>query len=261
MVYEGSQTAKWTRNPVERETLIDTFVRLSDKEAGSILADTHNRVLGRALADSEHISALLEDAKISPKWGDAIGRGSVGRGQRFVAQFEQVSRVIAAREAFDAEVDVFYVELGGFDTHSDMLAGTERNFKDIDVALNMFVEQMKALGVWENVVVQSISEFGRTMTSNGQGTDHAYGGNQFIIGGNVRGGIGIVHGEYPEVRINGPQSVSTTGVMLPSSPWENLWTPISQWLGVEQAHLNEVMTNLSSFTEKHLMTLEDMFVK
>lgn len=80
----------------------------------------------------------------------------MGHGQRFVAQLEQVSRVIAAREAFDAEVDVFYVELGGFDTHSDMLAGTEKNFKDINVALDMFVEQMKTLGA-VNFGIRSLS--------------------------------------------------------------------------------------------------------
>merc|ERR1712032_448484 len=259
LVYKGSQTAKRARNTAERKANLDALKRLAAKEAGSIHADTHNQVLRTSLSDSEHISALLEKAKISTDWESAIRRGSAGRGQRFVAQFEQVSRVIAARKAFDAEVDVFYVELGGFDTHSDMLEGTAQNYKDIDVALDMFVKQMKTLGVWENVVVQSISEFGRTMTSNGQGTDHAYGGNQFIIGGNVRGGI--IHGEYPEVRINGPQSVSTTGVMLPSSPWEKLWTPISLWLGVEEAQLDDVMPNLLSFKEKDLLTRKDMFVK
>ena len=258
LVYEGSQTAIRAGNKAEREHNYDAFKRLAEKEAGSIFAETHNRVLRRSLAESERISVLLEKAKISSKWGAAISRGSVGHGQRFVAQLEQVSRVIAAREAFDAEVDVFYVELGGFDTHSDMLAGTEKNFKDINVALDMFVEQMKTLGVWDTVVVQSISEFGRTMTSNGQGTDHAYGGNHFTIGGKVRGGI--IHGEYPEVRIDGPQSVSTTGAMLPSSPWEKIWTPISLWLGVEQEQLDSVMPNLHSFKKEHLLTSKDMFL-
>ena len=116
---------------------------------------------------------------------------------------------------------------------------------------------MKAQGVWDQVAVQSLSEFGRTMTTNGRGTDHAWGGNHFLIGGDVNGGR--IHGQYAEPRIDGPQSVSSTGVMLPTSPWEAIWKPLAQWLGVEESQLDNVMPNLHEFSEEHLYARGDVF--
>jgi uncharacterized protein (DUF1501 family) len=126
------------------------------------------------------------------------------------------------------------------------------------VALETFVAEMKALGVWDDVVVQSLSEFGRTMTSNGRGTDHAWGGNHFTIGGAVRGRL--IHGVYPELLPNGPDSISSTGPMLPTSPWEAIWKPLAQWLGVDDARLAEVMPNLNAFPAQSLRSAVDVFV-
>jgi len=74
------------------------------------------------------------------------------------------------------------------------LPNPQKKYRDINVALKTFAAEMKALGVWDQVAVQSISEFGRTVTTNGQGTDHAWGGNHFLVGGGVRGGV--IHGQY-----------------------------------------------------------------
>eukprot|EP00912_Choanoflagellata_sp_UC4_P001544 UC4_evm1s976 len=73
------------------------------------------------------------------------------------------------------------------------------------------------------------------MTSNGRGTDHAWGGNMFLVGGGTRGGQ--IHGLYPEVRVDGPNAVSATGQMLPGSPWEAIWKPLAQWFGVEDSKI------------------------
>ena len=72
-----------------------------------------------------------------------------------------------------------------------------------------------AQGVWDQVAVQSLSEFGRTIATNGLGTDHAWGGNHFLIGGDVKGGT--IHGQYPELRVDGPQSVSGCVAVLAAS--------------------------------------------
>ena len=79
--------------------------------------------------------------------------------------------------------------LGGFDTHADLDEQLATLYRSVDAALASFVAEMKALGVWERVAVQTASEFGRTMATNGQGTDHAWGGNHVLLGGSVRGGV------------------------------------------------------------------------
>ena len=166
--------------------------------------------------------------------------------------------MISSREAFEAERDIFYIELGGFDNHANVLDNVREKFRDVNAGLEAFVAEMKAQGMWDDVVLQSSSEFGRTMTSNGQGTDHAWGGNHFTIGGSVKGGV--IRGEYPELRVDGPQSVSSTGQMLPSSPWESVWQPLAQWLGVEDAYLDDVMPNLHAFKDDpNLLSRGDVF--
>jgi uncharacterized protein (DUF1501 family) len=97
-------------------------------------------------------------------------------------------RIIQARGALGAGRDAFFVKLGGFDTHLDVAAGLARGLRDVDAALASFAAEMRLQGVWGNVTVVSASEFGRTLTSNGLGTDHGWGGNHFVCGGAVRGG-------------------------------------------------------------------------
>ena len=102
--------------------------------------------------------------------------------------------VVAARGTLGSNRDVFFVELIGFDTHSDMDATLSGLLGDVNDALGSFVAEMKAQGTWGNVTIVSASDFGRTLTSNGLGTDHAWGGNHFVAGGSVKGGQ--VFGQY-----------------------------------------------------------------
>jgi len=95
------------------------------------------------------------------------------------------------------------------------------------------------------------------MTNNGRGTDHAWGGNYFIMGGDVSGGK--VHGTFPELRTDGPDSISSTGQMLPTTPWEAVWKPIAQWLGVADSELNTVLPNLHRFPSSHLLELSNVY--
>ena len=202
---------------------------------------------------------MLENATstLTQNWDGRSGAASNGQGKKFVGQLEQVANVISARHAFEAERDIFFVEMNGFDTHNDEFDTVNTKFNDINVGLSLFVDEMKAQGVWDQVVVQSLSEFGRTVTTNGRGTDHAWGGNYFLVGGGVKGGT--IHGEYPELRIDGPNSVSANGHMMPSLPWEAIWKPLAQWLGVEDQKLHDVMPNLHQFSDEHLLETSDVF--
>ena len=147
-------------------------------------------------------------------------------------QFSQVARVISARDTLQAERQMFYLELGGFDTHSDVGGVLEENFAEIDAALASFVAEMEAQGRWGDVAVLSVSEFGRTISSNGNGgTDHGWGGNHVVLGGAVKGGQ--VFGQYPDdLSDDGPLSTGR-GRIIPTTPWDGVWAPMAEWLGVE----------------------------
>ena len=104
-------------------------------EAGSIFAETHNAAVRASLVDSERIAALLENVTLTQDWERAINRASSGHGQDFVSQLKQVANIIAGRVAFEAERDIFYIELGGFDLHSDLSDKLDAKYRDVNVGL------------------------------------------------------------------------------------------------------------------------------
>jgi hypothetical protein len=156
LTFDGSQTSAYARNPSETPSVISAIEGLVGKESGahgrdevarthaacrrarevvplprvqrvadSIFADTHNTAVRNSLHESQLVSAILQNATLSQDWSGAGRRASSGHGGAFVGQLEQVSMVIASRHAFEAERDVFYIELGGFDHHSEVLANLQ----------------------------------------------------------------------------------------------------------------------------------------
>jgi cullin-associated NEDD8-dissociated protein 1 len=110
--------------------------------------------------------------------------------------------------------------------HSGLSMSLPKQLGFVDHAMKSFREEMQAQGMWEQVVVVQGSEFGRTLTSNGDGTDHAWGGNYFVAGGAVRGGR--ILGQFPaDLTEAGPQSVGR-GRLLPTAAWEHTWNAVAQ---------------------------------
>ena len=258
LTYEGSANALSARNALERNRTLNAIQRIVRREAGSLYAEAHHEILHQSLADSERIAGLLADVGLHQDWNAAInGASTPPNSATIVEQLEQVSRVIARRSILRAERDVFMVELGGFDTHADLLEMQKDKFKGMNVAFQTFANELKALGVWQQVTLVGISEFGRTMTTNGRGSDHAWGGNYFAFGGDVRGGH--IHGIFPELRVDGPDSISSTGQILPTTPWEGLWRPLAQWLGLRDERMPAAMPNLHRFPAAQLLNRSIFF--
>eukprot|EP00804_Cyclotella_cryptica_P011133 CCRYP_019057-RA/>CCRYP_019057-RA protein AED:0.48 eAED:0.49 QI:0/-1/0/1/-1/1/1/0/207 len=172
-------------------------------------------------------------------------------------QFQQVARIIKSRDGLESKRDAFYTAHGGYDTHSDNGVTLTALLKEVDDAIGCFAMEMKSQGVWNNVTVISASEFGRTLTSNGLGTDHAWGGNHFIAGGNVRGGR--IHGQYPDdISEDGILNIGR-GRLVPTTPWEGLWSGIAEWFGVSSQKMASVLPNLGNF-DLNIFGAADLFV-
>jgi len=170
-------------------------------------------------------------------------------------QFRQVARIIAGRDTLEAKRDVFFVQHGGYDTHSDNGPALTNLLSEVDGALLCFTNELKAQGIWNNVTVVSASEFGRTLTSNGQGTDHAWGGNHFIAGGAVDGGK--ILGQFPsDLTDNGPLNIGR-GRLIPTTAWEHLWHGLAQWFGVSSTRMPDILPNMGNF--QNLFTEGDLF--
>ena len=159
-----------------------------------------------------------------------------------------------------SERDLFVVQIGGFDTHSDLGDDLAEKFAIINTALTSFVNEMKrpSVNMWNSVTIVTISDFGRTLTSNGVGTDHAWGGNHVIMGGAVAGGK--VHGQYLDDLTDQGSRVLSRGRVIPTLPWEAMWHGIAEWMGVEANQMATVLPNVGHFqVGSTLLTQQQLF--
>jgi uncharacterized protein (DUF1501 family) len=167
-------------------------------------------------------------------------------------ELKQVARLIAARTRRFAERDFFFVGFGGFDMHSNLEGRLFSRFGTMDVGIRAFVNEMKAQGIWENVLLATQSDFGRTLDPNANiGTDHAWAGNHFVLSGAVNGGR--IYNQFPESLAAGNPADLGRGRLIPKYPYESYMVPIAKWLGVEDAHLETVFPNLPNFNSSFII--------
>jgi len=189
--------------------------------ATSVFGETFSDKLTSAFSRIDTLGNALDSSTL------VNGDCASNIGNAYIAsQFQQVARVIKSRDTLEAKRDVFYVSTGGFDTHSDNGPRLTELLGELDGALECFVEELRSQDIWNNVTIVQASEFSRTLTSNGLGTDHAWGGNYFVAGGGLEGGV--IHGQFPsDLTDDGPLNIGR-GRLIPTTPWEAVWKPIAE---------------------------------
>eukprot|EP01097_Dermamoeba_algensis_P000113 TRINITY_DN103_c0_g2_i9.p1 TRINITY_DN103_c0_g2~~TRINITY_DN103_c0_g2_i9.p1 ORF type:complete len:191 (-),score=48.78 TRINITY_DN103_c0_g2_i9:167-685(-) len=155
----------------------------------------------------------------------------------------------------DVERATFFITRGGYDTHATF--DLSPMFSDVDSGLGSFASEMKAQGLWDDVVVVSISDFARTLYSNGQGTDHGWGGHHIVAGGKVRGGQ--ILGKYPLNLTDSSDLSLGRGRFIPTLPFESFWNGIAEWFGVPQDKMSFVLPNRDNFNSTYLFSKDVLF--
>lgn len=190
--------------------------------------------------------ALFDDATRPPLPGNiTFPNTALGR------QMHMVARTINGRDALGACRQTFFVNRGGWDHHNEVLANQEAMLPEVDAAIGALWDALVAMGVQDRVVIYSASDFGRTLTSNARGSDHAWGGNQFVIGGAVRGKR--LYGQYPSLAVNpesGPEinPLDTgRGRFIPTTSVDEFFAEMALWLGVNPTSLPLVLPNIGNF--------------
>lgn len=171
-------------------------------------------------------------------------------------QFYDVARLISARVHRGAERDLFFVRIGGFDHHDNAKKGLNALFNAIDTALEGFVAEMEAQEMWNSVVILSTSEFGRTLTSSKDGSDHGWAGNHFIVGGDVSGGK--ILNQYPATLVDNDRDLGR-GRLIPEYPWESVMAPVAEWMGLETSQRHTVFPNIVNFPSDNLVSYNSLF--
>ncbi|HEY9109972.1 MAG TPA: DUF1501 domain-containing protein, partial [Roseateles sp.] len=119
----------------------------------------------------------------------------------------------------------------------------------VDDALASFYAATVELGVADQVTTFTASDFGRTLTSNGDGSDHGWGSHHFLMGGAVKGGR--YYGTMPSVSVNGPDDVGQ-GRLLPTTSVDQLAATLATWMGVSATDLPMVLPQIGNYSQKNL---------
>ena len=177
-------------------------------------------------------------------------------GNNLAGALKMIAQVISARTALSAKRQTFFVSLGGFDTHDDMLTDQPQLFTTVSQALGAFYDATVELGVQNAVTTFTMSEFSRTLNTDGDGTDHAWAGNQFVMGGAVSGrriyGTPAASGGiFPDLTLDGPDCLQR-GQMIPATSCDQYSATLARWLGVNQCDLDTIFPTLANFPTNDL---------
>jgi uncharacterized protein (DUF1501 family) len=171
-------------------------------------------------------------------------------------QLKMVARLIGAAGSLGLNRQVFFVQLGGWDTHAAQLINTAPTtgthatlLSQISQAINAFYNATLELGVASQVTTFTASDFGRTYRSNGDGSDHGWGSHHLIVGGAVKGGD--IYGKMPVLTINGPDDTSL-GRWIPTTSVDEYAATLATWFGVSAADLPVVLPNIGRFAKPNL---------
>ncbi len=159
-------------------------------------------------------------------------------------QLKMIAKVIGAREELGFSRQTFFINLSGWDHHDEILESQQEQLPILDSALGEFMSVLEELGVDNDVTTFTISDFGRTLTSNGDGSDHAWGGNAMVMGGAVNGGQ--IFGEAPSLEL-GSDLMLPRGVLIPTTSASEYFAELAAWFGVSQGDIFEIFPDLENF--------------
>ena len=164
-------------------------------------------------------------------------------------QLRTVAEMIAARDTLQMERQIFFVATGGFDTHDDQVLLQPGLLGGISDAVAAFYDATIELGVSNAVTTFSMSDFGRTLTSNGDGSDHGWGGHSFVVGDAVAGQD--IYGIFPDLSLGSFDDVGG-GRMIPTTSADQYAATLSRWFGVDESDMLSVAPNIGNFIQQDL---------
>lgn len=221
--------------------------------------EEHRRIVLRARATEGVIGAAMTAAAASGTDFDAIftaadANHSLGN------QLKMIAKLIAGRSLLGNERQIFFCQVGGYDTHQNMLASHANLMDELATGMKAFHDVLNAPGVnaWNEVVTFTASDFNRTFTPNNTdpakaGSDHAWGGHALVMGGAVNGGD--IYGQFPMLKTgNATGSIdagktTTRGRWIPSTSVDQYCSVLTKWLGAGSSELATIFPNLPRFDD------------
>lgn len=217
------------------------FQQLLTFDNGLQLVQASNGILSRGNNYANTLTSLLQTSNIT----------TVFPANSLAAQLKTVANVMSVRSELGLSRQIFFCQLGGFDTHSNQHQSQKVLYAQLSQALLAFYQATQELGIDQQVTTFTASEFGRTLNPSGNdGSDHAWGSHHIILGGGVQGGN--IYGEFPLLALGGPNDANNRGTMIPTSAISQYGATLAQWFGVSAANLPAVFPNIGNFSSSNL---------
>ncbi|ASJ74509.1 DUF1501 domain-containing protein [Granulosicoccus antarcticus] len=216
-----------------------------DNAMAQILALDNEHILkqfaGSSFTRARDSSRLLAEvmSQHSASGYDFTTKGNLGE------QLQMVARLIAGRDIMGQKRQIFFVGMGGWDTHDAQSPRMDQLTKDLDKGLSSFQQELASLGVAQEVTTFTASDFGRTLTVNGDGSDHGWGGHYLVLGGAVNGKKLI--GDWPSYVIGGDDDTGDKGRVIPSISVNQYGAALASWMGLSNADIASVFPDLANF--------------
>ena len=168
------------------------------------------------------------------------------------AQLQEVATLMAARGSLGLQRQVFLVQQGGFDSHQFQLNNDATPLAELDAAISAFQAALEELGLSKQVLMFTTTDFNRTLKENSSlGTEHAWGGHQFVIGSAIKAADLI--GTFPQLTLNGPDDYyQGWGSWIPTTSVDQYGATLASWMGVPDSALDGLFPNLRNFTTRKL---------
>ena len=164
---------------------------------------------------------------------------------KLIQNLETITKMIKVGVAEGYRRQIFLVQLGGFDTHGSQLETHPRILRELSLGMGHLNSALEELGLAEKVVTYTTSDFGRTVSSNGDGTDHGWGGNQMIMGGGIN--HAEIIGKLPSLAIGGADDYSEQGRIIPKIANIQVQAELAHWFGVDENYLKVLFPHISNF--------------
>ncbi len=238
----GAVAINAVKNNVYGSAAVKTALSaLVQQQRSHLLENEYNKVTARAVGAEAQITTALGGVTLTTVFPS---------NNSLADQLKMVARLIAARSALGNKRQVFMVSLGGFDLHDNLIAQHPGLLGRVSDAMTAFYNATAELGVADKVTAFTASDFGRTLASNGDGSDHGWGSHHLVVGGGVKGAA--FYGTPPPVSVGSTSAAEDQwhvgqGRLLPSTSVDQYAATLAQWFGVSDAELSGILPNLKHF--------------
>ena len=232
-------------NMLGSQACVDAFKALVGTQEPSVhrLAKEHSAIMRRAMDTNGLLLEKLANVTVPAARAQPSGNP-------LADQLRTAARIMAAHRSLGAAGEgirrqVFFVSLGGFDLHDNLSGQHPVLLAQLDEALAQLDADLGALQMRDQVTAFTASDFGRTLSSNGDGSDHGWGAHHFVVGGAVQGGE--VYGTFPQYSTTSPTGEIHRGVLLPTTSVDQYAYTLGKWMGVSTGDLSALLPNLNQF--------------